>query len=104
MRVASFYPLKPSDAICSKKSSVEFFETFFDMAQDYIVKKTVRYAITCKNYLSFTMTQNEVIWLLGLLLLSDYYKAPLERHYWFLEEDLGLEIVSHCLSRNKWAA
>ncbi|KAB0805128.1 hypothetical protein PPYR_02098 [Photinus pyralis] len=85
------------------KTPCELFETMFtDDVIDYITKETVRYASAVKNDTKFTLSSEDIKAFLGVLLFSGYHKLPSERHYWSEQEDLGVNIVKNCMSRNKY--
>ena len=83
------------------KSSVEIFEEYFTSAVfEYIVEETIKYSRS-KNDPSFTITI-VLKSFIGILLFSGYHQLPSEKNYWSEEEDLGVNIVKECMSRNEY--
>lgn len=81
---------------------VQIFEKFIDdSVTDYIVEQTLLYA-SQHNRHEFRVTQEEIRTFIAILFLSGYHQLPQERMYWSTEEDLGLDIVSAAMSRNKY--
>lgn len=67
----------------------------------HVVDQTLLYARQ-KNDHTFTLTTNELKNFLGILFLTGYHKLPRERLYWSLDEDLHVNVVSNCMSRNRF--
>lgn len=86
----------------AEKSPLECFEELFtNDIMEYIVKETVRYAGT-KNNAGFTLSPDELKVFIGILLFSGYHQVPSERHYWCEDEDLGVNVIKKCMSRNRY--
>lgn len=54
------------------------------------------------NRHDFSMTREELLSFIGILLLSGYHTLPQTDLYWSTEEDKGVQIVKDCMSRNKF--
>lgn len=81
---------------------VELFELFFDEnIVEHIVVETNRYA-TQKNDHSFNITEEDLKSFIGILVFTGYHTLPRERSYWSLDDDLKVEIVTNCMSRNRY--
>uniref|UniRef100_A0A0K0ELN5 DDE_Tnp_1_7 domain-containing protein n=1 Tax=Strongyloides stercoralis TaxID=6248 RepID=A0A0K0ELN5_STRER len=81
---------------------VEIYEKFLDDSTiKYIVEQTLLYAVQ-NNRHDFTVNEEEIRTFIAILFLSGYHQLPQERMYWCNEEDLGLEIVSKAMPRNKY--
>lgn len=82
---------------------VQLFEEIFNFEiVDLLVKETVRYAAENKNDHRFVLSAIEVKQFIGILLLSGYNSRPSERHYWSNSEDLGVDIVKQCMTRDRF--
>lgn len=78
-----------------------FEEVFSDEILTFIVKETVRYAMS-KNDASFTFSIEELKVFLGVLLLSGYRRLPSEEMYWSYDEDVTCPLVRKAMSRNRY--
>jgi len=67
-----------------------------------IVKQSNLYANRDKNDKQFSVTNEEVSKLLGIILLSGYHSLPRESDYWSTQQDLGVPIVSECMSSKRY--
>ncbi|KAJ8909335.1 hypothetical protein NQ315_013451 [Exocentrus adspersus] len=80
----------------------EIFEKLFSNDVFQLIRdQTILYAQQ-KNRHDFSVTIDEIKNFIGILLLSGYHKLPQQKMYWSLDEDLGVEIVSKCMSRNRF--
>lgn len=68
----------------------------------YINIETVRNAAALKNYTNFILSSQEMKAFIGILSISGYHTLPTEKSYWSEEEDLGINIVKNCMSRNEY--
>lgn len=55
-----------------------------------------------KNPHTFDINKDELKGFIGILLFSGYHKLPRERLYWTLDDDVAVDIVTKCMSRNKF--
>ena len=84
-------------------SPMQLFEEMFSSEMyEHIIKETLRYASATKNDPLFSMTTAERKTFIGILLLSGYRQLPSERHYWSLEDDLGVESVRRAMTRSRY--
>lgn len=83
-------------------SPKDIFEKLVDeKIMQHIVDQTVLYAHQKNNH-GFSLTIEELKNFFGILFLTGYHKLPRERLYWSLDEDLHVDIVSKCMSRNRY--
>lgn len=81
---------------------LEIFEKLFDnQAFDLLVNQRILYARQ-QNKHDFFVTAEEMEIFVGVLLYSGYHKLPQQRMYWSLDKDLGVEIISKSMSRNRF--
>lgn len=81
---------------------VQIFEKIFDEdVISLIITNTVLYA-TQNNRHSFQLDSTDLKKFIGILILSGYHKLPREDLYWSLDEDVGVEIVSSAMSRQRF--
>ncbi|XP_045135445.1 piggyBac transposable element-derived protein 3-like [Portunus trituberculatus] len=71
---------------------------------DTIVDQTNLYARRDKNQPNFSANHDEIRTFLGIILLSGYHRLPEERHYWSTQPDLGVQLVSAAMTRNRFQA
>lgn len=91
------------EVLLKDKTPVQIFEKFFtEDIMVYITKETVRYAAAVKNDTSMSLSPEEIRAFMGILIFSGYHKLPSEKNYWSEEEDLGVDIVKKCMSRNRY--
>lgn len=84
------------------KTPVEVFEMFFtDELVNYIVQQSVSYAAQ-NNRHQFTLSADCIKKFLGFLLLTGYHSLPQEQMYWSEDEDINLEIVRKCMTKNRY--
>lgn len=84
------------------KSPVEVFEILFDEdVMTYIVQQSVRYA-SQNNRHNFTFSVNCFRKFLGFLFLTGYHSLPQEQMYWCEDEDVSIECVRKCLTKNRY--
>ncbi|CAH2084943.1 unnamed protein product [Euphydryas editha] len=81
---------------------VQIFEKLFD---DDVFEMTVYnsnlYA-NQNNRHNFCVTIEELKVFFGILILSGYHKLPRESMCWSLDEDIGVDVVSKAMSRNRF--
>lgn len=83
-------------------SPVQLFEKIFDEEiMQHIVMNSILYA-SQNNRHSFQLEISDLKKFIGILILSGYHKLPREALYWSLDEDVGVELVSNAMSRNKF--
>lgn len=83
-------------------SPTEVFEKIFDEeVYNLIIYNSLLYAGQ-NNRHGFEMNKNDLRRFLGILILSGYHKLPRERQYWSYDEDIGVPLVSNCMSRNRF--
>lgn len=81
---------------------VDIFEKFCDQSTiSYIVEQTLLYA-TQHNRHDFSVNGDDIRTFMAILFLSGYHRLPQERMYWSGDEDLGVQIVSAAMPRNKY--
>ena len=74
---------------------------FFDEALYSLIKKeTMRYAIH-QEYPNFSVTDEELKIVVGILLISGYHRLPSWNHYWSLKADLKVDLVRRAMPRNQ---
>nr|CAI5833785.1 unnamed protein product [Callosobruchus analis] len=66
-----------------------------------IVEQSELYAHQKNNH-AFSLTTDDLKQFLGILFFTGYHRLPRERSYWSLDEDLHVEVVSRCMSRNRY--
>lgn len=81
---------------------VKVFEHLFDdEVLELIAMQSTIYAGQNNRHDS-VFTKEELRKFLGILILTGYHKLPSERSYWSLDDDLGVPLVSECMSRNRF--
>lgn len=84
------------------KSPVEVFETLFDEEiMEYIVRQSVIFA-SQNNYHDFTFSIGCLKKFLAVLILSGYHSLPQEKMYWSEDEDLNIQSVRKCITKNRY--
>lgn len=84
------------------KNPVEVFEMLFDnIICDYIVRQSVLYAAQ-NNRHSFTFSAECLKKFIGFLLFTGYHTLPQEQLYWCEDEDILIDCVRQCFSRNRY--
>ncbi|KAB0792570.1 hypothetical protein PPYR_14529 [Photinus pyralis] len=84
------------------RSPVEIFKKFIDKdVIDHIVFQSNLYAQQ-KNDHRFMFSESDMKIFLGFLLLTGYHSVPRESMYWSLDEDLGIDLVTRSMSRNRF--
>jgi len=84
------------------KSPVEVFESLWNEdVMDYIVKQSVIYAVQ-NNRHHFTFSVDCLKKFIGFLLLTGYHSLPQEHMYWCEDEDVCIESVRKCLTKNRY--
>lgn len=88
--------------ILKDMTPVKVFEQLFDdEVLELITSQSTIYAGQNNRHDSF-FTKDELRKFLGILILTGYHKLPSERSYWSLDDDLGVPLVSECMSRNRF--
>nr|CAI5855414.1 unnamed protein product [Callosobruchus analis] len=72
-----------------------------DKISGLIVEQSELYAHQKNNH-AFSLTTDDLKQFLGILFFTGYHRLPRERSYWSLDEDLHVEVVSRCMSRNRY--
>nr|CAI5870114.1 unnamed protein product [Callosobruchus analis] len=86
----------------SEKTSLEIFFMFMDVEViDLILDFPIKYAQD-NNRHEFSLSKNELLNFIGILLFSGYHTLPHIQHYWSTEEDKGIDLVKKCMSRNRF--
>lgn len=86
----------------SGKSPLELFFAFFDDGViDLILNFSLKYAQD-NNRHEFSLSKNELLNFIGILLFSGYHSLPQIQHYWSTDEDKGIDIIKKCMSRNRF--
>ncbi|KAB0805083.1 hypothetical protein PPYR_02053 [Photinus pyralis] len=67
----------------------------------HLVDQSMLYAQQHNRH-DFVVSSDEIRAFIGILLLTGYHKLPRERLYWGLDEDIRIDAVSRCLSRNRF--
>lgn len=81
---------------------VKVFEHLFDdEVLDLITTQSTIYAGQ-NNRHDDVVTKDDIRKFLGILIFTGYHKLPSERSYWSLDDDLGVSLVSECMSRNRF--
>ncbi|KAG8234292.1 hypothetical protein J437_LFUL015017 [Ladona fulva] len=84
------------------KSPVDCFEKIFDdTIVSNIVKQTVIYA-TQKNVHDIQVSNECIRKFIGILLFIGYHSLPQEQLYWCEDEDMDVQCVRQCMSRNRY--
>lgn len=84
------------------KSPVDIFETLFDEdIMTYIVKQSVTYAAQ-NNRHDFIFSNDCLRKFIGFLLFTGYHSLPQEQLYWCEDEDVCIEAVRKCFTRNRY--
>lgn len=82
------------------KSPLEFFRRFFDHELlTHIVDESNKYAAS-KNF-DLRLTQDELLVVLGGILLSGYSKLPHRRMYWNVDDDVP-SLLRYAIRRNRY--
>lgn len=83
-------------------SPYQLFRHFFsDDIVAHIVTETNRYACQ-KNHHDKQVSSDEIMRFIGILFLSGYNRLPHTKHYWSVDEDVGVPIVSNAMPRNRF--
>nr|CAI5834682.1 unnamed protein product [Callosobruchus analis] len=86
----------------SEKTPLEIFFMFMDdEVIDLILDFSIKYAQD-NNRHEFSLSKNELLNFIGILLFSGYHTLPHIQHYWSTEEDKGIDLVKKCMSRNRF--
>ena len=86
----------------SGKNPVQIFEGIFDdSVLELVMSQTILFAQQKNNH-GFTISRDELKMFLGILALSGYHSLAREKLYWSLDEDLAVNCVSSCMSRNRF--
>jgi hypothetical protein len=95
-------PLSFSHPFLADKSPCELFLLFFtqDMAVN-ICEETVRYARQSGDF-SFSITTNEVMQFVAILLWTGYVVLPRVKLYWDTDEDCSLPFSCKMMSRDRF--
>ena len=89
-------------SIFRDKTPVECFEQLLDEAIiEDIVRQNVRYA-TQNNSHQFQLTNACMKKFVGILLFTGYHFLPQEQLYWCEDEDMDVQCVRKCMSRNRY--
>nr|CAI5870464.1 unnamed protein product [Callosobruchus analis] len=72
-----------------------------DEVIDLILDFSIKYAQD-NNRHEFSLSKNELLNFIGILLFSGYHTLPHIQHYWSTEEDKGIDLVKKCMSRNRF--
>jgi hypothetical protein len=84
------------------KTAVQIFEKLFDDEVFQLIVDFSNLYASQNNRHNFSITVAELKTFFGILLLSGYHKLPREGMYWSLDEDIGVEVVSKAMSRNRF--
>lgn len=83
-------------------SAAELFELFFDEdLYDIFVEQSERYAMF-KNCPNPNISKDEIKCFIGILVLTSYHTLPGKRFYWDSQPDMGLDIVTNAMRRNRF--
>jgi len=89
------------ELIC--KTPVELFEAMFDEEMfDHMKQQFELYAKREKNVPDFSTSAAEIRKFVGIQLLSGYNCLPRERDYWSTADDLGCNIVTKTMPKNRF--
>nr|CAI5818011.1 unnamed protein product [Callosobruchus analis] len=72
-----------------------------DEVIDLILDFSIKYAQD-NNRHEFSLSKNELLNFIGILLFSGYHTLPHIQHYWSTEENKGIDLVKKCMSRNRF--
>ena len=98
----------PESILCSfplltHMSPMSIWSLIFDSDMiDNIVQQSNLYAARDKNCSDFKLSDEELRRFLGIVLLSGYHSVPSEADFWSNQPDLGVELVSEAMSRNRF--
>lgn len=88
--------------ILKDMTPVKIFELLIDdEVLELIASESTIYAGQ-NNRHDTIFTKEELRKFLGILIFTGYHKLPSERSYWSVDEDLGVALVSDCMSRNRF--
>lgn len=80
----------------------QLFELFLsDDVVDQIVAETIRYARQKNNH-NFHLTSDELRAFFAFLIFTGYHKLPSERHYWSVDQDLGIQYIKDAMPRDRY--
>lgn len=86
------------------KSPVQIFEELVsEDILEFIVTQSKLYA-SQENRHDFNLTPNCLKKFIGILLLSGYHSLPQEKLYWCEDEDINVQCVRNCITRNRFMA
>lgn len=86
----------------SNLNPVQVFEKIFDEeVTSLIISNTILYA-NQNNRHNFQLDTVDLKKFIGVLILSGYHKLPREDLYWSYDEDVGMEMVSKSMSRQRY--
>lgn len=83
-------------------SPVQIFEKLFDDEVCQLIVNFSNLYASQNNRHTFSLTVAELKTFFGILILSGYHKLPREGMYWSLDEDIGVDVVSKAMSRNRF--
>ena len=75
---------------------------FTEEVIDQILSQTNLYKNRDKNNPNFYVTSEEILKILGIILLSEYHSLPEEYHFWSRQQNLGVPIVANTMSGNRY--
>ena len=85
------------------KSPVELFDLIWNHEIiSLIVEQSELYARRDLNWPIFRTTDDDVRKFIGILLLTGYNCQPCEKDYWSTSSDLGCDLVTSTMSRNRF--
>ncbi|XP_039602162.1 piggyBac transposable element-derived protein 3-like [Polypterus senegalus] len=86
-----------------RESPLQCFEKLFDdtIITD-IVRQTVTYATQKKNVHQFSLSSDCIRKFIDILLFTGYHSLPQEQLYWCEDEDMDVQSVRKCMSRNRY--
>lgn len=85
------------------KSPMELFELIWNHEiMSLIVEQSELYARRDLNQSTFSTTDDEIRQFIGILLLTGYNCQPCEKDYWSTSCDLGCDLVTSTMSRNRF--
>nr|CAI5846111.1 unnamed protein product [Callosobruchus analis] len=88
----------------SEKTPLEIFFMFMDdEVIDLILDFSIKYAQD-NNRHEFSVSKNELLNFIGILLFSGYHTLPHIQHYWSTEEDKGINLVSQSVLDSNFGA
>ena len=82
----------------------QLFRNFLsDDIVSHLVTETNRYAWQ-KNVHNNQVSSDEMMRFIGIMFLSGYNQLPHTKHYWSVDEDVGVQIVSQAMPRNRFTS